>query len=225
MRRRDFLKVIGGSTIAWPLAALAQQPTTPVIGFLNSGSPEGFTPQLAGFRQGLNEVGYTEGHNVAIEFRWAKSQYNRLPELAADLVRRRVAVIAATGGSVSGIAAKSATATIPIVFTSGGDPVRMGLVASLSRPGGNVTGVSLFTSTLAAKRLELLHELLPAAKVNRDAGEPHQSQFGDRYESGGGSSSRDRITNRCLEGKQRRRNRKGVRCSRPIQSRRSFGWR
>ena len=224
MRRRDFLKVIGGSTIAWPLAALAQQPTMPVIGFLNSASPETYVLQLARFHQGLNGSATIEGHNVA-EFRWAKSQYNRLPELAADLVRRRVAVIAATGGSVSGIAAKSATATIPIVFTSGGDPVRMGLVASLSRPGGNVTGVSLFTSTLAAKRLELLHELLPAAKVNRDAGEPHQSQFGDRYESGGGSSSRDRITNRCLEGKQRRRNRKGVRCSRPIQSRRSFGWR
>jgi putative ABC transport system substrate-binding protein len=165
MRRRDFFKVISGSTIAWPLAALAQQPTMPVIGFLNSASPETYAPQLAGFRQGLNEVGYIEGQNVAIEFRWAKSQYNRLPELAADLVRRRVAVIAATGGSVSGIAAKSATATIPIVFTSGGDPVRIGLVASLSRPGGNVTGVSLFTSTLAAKRLELLHELVPTAKV------------------------------------------------------------
>jgi putative ABC transport system substrate-binding protein len=140
MRRRNFLAGIVSTTVAWPLTALAQQPAMPVIGFLGSGLADVFVNDLAGFRGGLNEVGYVEGRNVAIEYRWAGGQYDRLPALAADLARREVTVIVASGGAVSALAAKAATSTIPIVFIMGDDPVRFGVVASLSRPNSNVTG-------------------------------------------------------------------------------------
>src|SRR5215469_1616923 len=161
MRRRDFIKVVAGSVVTWPLATRAQQPTMPVIGFLNLSSPDAY--RLRAFHQGLKELGFVEGENVAVEYRWADNQTDRLQTLAAELVRRQVSVIVAGGGFRSGLAAKTETRSIPVIFLVGEDPVKLGLVASLAKPDGNLTGINILVTEVVAKRLELLRQLLPKA--------------------------------------------------------------
>src|SRR5262249_49121699 len=183
MRRREFIKVIVGTAAAWPLTARAQQPRS-VIGFLSNSSPDVYSDRLSAFRQGLKEVGYVEGQNVQIEYRWAEARNDRLATLAADLVRRQVTGIVAAGGTPSALAAKAATATIPIVFAIAADPVEVGLVTSVNRPGGNLTGITNLNVEIGPKRLELLHELVPAATMVGVLVDPTSPTISEAFLSG-----------------------------------------
>ena len=219
MRRRELMLLLGGAMTA--LRALrAQQKAMPVIGWLGSGSPGPNAPFVAAFRQGLSETGYVEGQNVAIEYRWAEGRYDRLPALAADLVGRKVDVIV-TGGPSAALAAKSATSTIPIVFETGADPVEGGLVASLARPGGNLTGFSILVAELMPKRLELLSELVPQAERDRPAREPEQSGCRAHDPRRAGSGAREGCAAPYPEGRHRKRDRRRLRLPRPTARRRA----
>jgi putative tryptophan/tyrosine transport system substrate-binding protein len=202
-KRREFITLLGCAAAAWSLGARAQQPAMPVVGFMNGGSTESQRGLLAAFRQGLSEIGYSEDQNIKIEYRWAESQYDRLPGMAADLVRRQVTVIAATG-TPAALAAKAASAVIPIVFETAGDPIRLGLVASLNRPGSNITGVTQLSSELVSKRLGLLHDMIPTATIIGLLLNPNdpraETQSGDVQEAAHALGLQVHIVNASTEG-------------------------